>query len=156
MKPAVQIRRARRLAMGGTFLCAVALAVQLSHEGPLAVTNLMLTIPVATLGAVLGGWFLRPSAALAMGGAIAAAMATLGVAQSGSVHTDELLLLAIPLSAAAAIVVGHCRRWKGITAGLMAFTAAALAFGIGMTELPIPFAVVHMAVVISLPNVPLR
>lgn len=150
------MRRARRLAMGGTFLLAVSLAVQLGQRSDVAAANLMLTVPVAALGAILTGWFLRPSAGFAMGASAAAAMATLGVSQSGSFYTDELLLFAIPFSAAAAIVVGHCRRWRGITAAMMAVISVAMAIGIGMTELPMPFAVVHMAVLISLPTVPLR
>ncbi len=142
--------------MGGTFLVAVALAVQLGQQGSLAVDHLLLTIPVVGLGAILSGWVLRPSAAFTMGAAAAAGIATLGIAQSGSFYTDELLLLAIPFSAAAAIVVGHCRGWKGSTAIIMALITAVLAIGIGMTELPVIFAVCHLAVVVSLPNVPVR
>jgi hypothetical protein len=142
--------------MGGTFLVAVALAIQLGQQRELAVTNLLSTVPVAFLGAVLSGWILRPSAALAMGAAMASGMAALGVAQSGSGHTDEILLLAIPFSAAAAIVVGHCRKWQGVTAGMMAVIAVGLAAGIGLSALPVPFAIIHAAVLISLPTVPLR
>jgi hypothetical protein len=142
--------------MGGTFLVAIALAVQLGQQAELAAHNLLSTIPVVILGAVLSGWILRPSAAIAMGAAMASGMAALGVAQSGSGNTHEILLLAIPLSAAAAIVVGHCRGWQGVTAGMMAVIAAGLAAGIGLSALPIPFAIIHAAVVISLPTVPLR
>jgi hypothetical protein len=156
MEQLVQMRRARRLAMGGTFLVAVALAVQLGQTGALADDNLLLTLPVAFLGAVLSGWVLRPSAAFAMAAGIAAGFLTLGIAQTGSTHTDEALLLAIPFSAAAAIVVGHCRRWKGTSAGIMAVIAVALAMGIGLTEMPVPFAVAHAALLISLPTIPLR
>ncbi len=137
-------------------MVAIALAVQLGQQPELAAHNLLSSIPVVALGAVLGGWFLRPSAGLAMGAAMASGMATLGVAQSGSGHTDELLLLAIPLSAAAAIVVGHCRKWQGVTAGMMTVIAVGLAIGIGFSALPVPFAIVHAAVIISLPTVPLR
>lgn len=150
------MRRARRLAMGGTFLVAVSLAVQLGQKGALADDNLLLTIPVAFLGAMLSGWVLRPSAALAMAAAIATGLATLGIAQTGSVYTDEMLLFGIPFSAAAAIVVGHCRGWKGRSAGIMAGICAALAIGIGMTESPVPFVVAHAAVIISLPTMPIR
>lgn len=156
MKTAVQMRRARRLASGGTFLVAVSLAVQLSQQADVAVTNLLLTVPVAFLGAVLSGWVLRPSAAFAMAAGIVAGMATLGISQSGSAYTDEMLLFAIPFSAAAAIVVGHCRDWKGSTAGILALIGVALAIGIGMTEYPVPFAVAHAAVLVSLPTVPVR
>lgn len=156
MNQAVQMGRARRIAMGGTFLVAVALAVQLGQTADLADDNLLLTIPVAFLGAVLSGWILRPSAAFAMGAGLASGLATLGIAQSGSAYTDETLLLAIPFSAAAAIVVGHVRGWKGLTAGIMAVVCVALAIGIGMTELPVPFAVAHAAVLVSLPTIPLR
>jgi hypothetical protein len=153
---AVLMRRRQRTAMGGTFLVAVALAVQLGQQADVAATNLFLTIPVVALGAILCGWVLRPSAAFAMGAAAAAGIATLGVAQSGSFYTDELLLFAIPFSAAAAIVVGHCRDWKGKTAIIMALVTAVLAIGIGMTDQSVPFAVAHMAVLIALPTVPLR
>lgn len=156
MEPAAQQRRARRLAMGGTVLVAVALAVQLAQEGALADDNLLATMPVAMLGAALSGWVLRPSAALAMAAAIAAGLATLGVAQTGSAYTDEMLLFGIPFSAAAAIVVGHCRGWKGRSAGIMAVICVALAIGIGMTESPVPFVVAHMAVIVSLPTIPIR
>jgi hypothetical protein len=150
------MRRARRLANGGTFLVAVALAVQLGQRGALADDNLLITLPVAFLGAMLSGWVLRPSAALAMAAAVAAAFATLGVSQTGSAYTDEMLLFGIPFSAAAAIVVGHCRGWSGRAAILMAVICAALAIGIGMTESPVPFVIAHLAVVISLPTIPIR
>ena len=142
--------------MGGTFLVAVSLAIQLGQHGALADDNLLITVPVAFLGAMLSGWILRPSAALAMAVGIASSLAALGVAQTHTGHTDEMLLLAIPFSAAAAIVVGHCRRWHGRTAGLMALICVALAMGIGMTEYPVPFTVANIAVIISLPTVPLR
>jgi hypothetical protein len=149
------MRRARRYANGGTFLVAVSLAVQLGQQGALADDNLLLTIPVAFLGAMLSGWVLRPSAALAMAAAISAGLATLGVSQTGSAYTDEMLLFAIPFSAAAAIVVGHCRGWSGRAAIIMAVICAALAIGIGMTESPVPFVVIHLAVIVSLPTVPI-
>ena len=152
----VEMRRAKRLAMGGTFLVAVALAVQLGQEGALADDNLLITGPVAFLGAALSGWILRPSAALSMAAAALAVLATLGVYQSGSPHTDEILLFAIPFSAMAAIVVGHVRGWAGTTAGIVAVILVALAIGVGMTEMPIPFCVGHLALVVALPNLPVR
>ena len=141
--------------MGGTFLVAVSLAVQLGQQAELAGHNLMITMPVAILGALLSGWVLRPSAAITMAAAIAAGMATLGISQTGSAYTDEMLLFAIPFSAAAAIVVGHCRGWAGKSAAIMAVVCTSLAIGIGMTELPVPFAVAHMAVIIALPTIPI-
>lgn len=155
ISPAVQMKRARRLAMGGTFLCAVALAIQLGQPSALADDNLMVTGPVVFLGAMLSGWILRPSAAISMALAATAGICTLGISQTGSAYTDELLLLAIPFSAMAAIVTGHCRRWPGRTAGIMAVVLVAFAIGIGMTEMPVPFAVIHLAAVVSLPNIPL-
>ena len=155
LHPAIQLRRTRRLAMGGTFLAAVALAVQLGQHGALADDNLLITIPVAFLGAMLSGWVIRPSASLAMASAIAANLAILGVFQTGSAYTDEMLLFGIPFSVAAAIVVGHCRDWKGSHAIIMAILCTALAIGIGMTEFPVPFSIAHMAVIISLPTIPI-
>ena len=155
ISPAEQMRRARRLAMGGTFLVAVSLAIQLGQHGELADDNLMITAPVVFLGAMLSGWVLRPSAAVAMAVAATCGICTLGIAQTGSAYTDELLLFAIPFSAMAAIVVGHVRRWPGTTAGIMAVVLVALAIGIGMTEMPVPFAVIHLAAVVSLPTIPL-
>lgn len=152
---AVQMRRSRRLAMGGTFLAAVALAVQLAQRGPIADDNLMITAPVVFLGAMLSGWVLRPSAAISMALAATCGLCTLGISQSGSAYTDELLLFTIPFSAMAAIVVGHVRRWPGRTAGIMAVILVAFAIGIGMTEMPVPFAVIHLAAVVSLPTIPL-
>ncbi len=141
--------------MGGTFLVAVALAVQLGQRGALADDNLLITAPVAFLGAMLSGWVIRPSAAVSMALAATAGICTLGVSQTGSAYTDELLLFAIPFSAMAAIVTGHCRRWPGRTAGIMAVILVAFAIGIGMTEIPIPFTVIHLAAVVSLPTIPL-
>ncbi len=154
MKTAVEIARGRRLAMGGTFLVAVALAIQLGQQGALADDNLMITGPVVFLGGMLIGWVLRPSAAIAIASAMLAGLCTLGVAQTGSAYTDELLLLAIPFSGAAAIVTGHVREWSGKTAIAMAVVCIALATGIGLTEMHVPFAVAHMAVLLSLPTVP--
>ena len=155
ISPAVQLKRARRLAMGGTFLCAVALAVQLGQQGDLADDNLLLTGPVVFLGAMLSGWVLRPSAAISMALAATAGICTLGIAQTGSAYSDEMLLFAIPFSAMAAIVTGHCRRWSGRTAIIMSVILVAFAIGIGMTEMPVPFAVIHLAAIVSLPNIPL-
>lgn len=152
----VEIRRAKRLAMGGTFLVAVALAVQLGQQGALADDNLLITGPVAFLGAVLSGWILRPSAAFAMGAATVSVLWTLGIYQAGSPYTDEMLLFAIPFSAMAAIVVGHVRGWAGTTAGIVAVVLVALAIGVGMTEVPVAFCVAHLAVVVGLPNIPIR
>ena len=149
ISPAVQLKRARRLAMGGTFLCAVALAVQLGQQGDLADDNLLLTGPVVFLGAMLSGWVLRPSAAISMALAATAGICTLGIAQTGSAYSDEMLLFAIPFSAMAAIVTGHC------TAIIMSVILVAFAIGIGMTEMPVPFAVIHLAAIVSLPNIPL-
>lgn len=156
MRTAVEMARARRLAMGGTFLVAVSLAVQLGQQGALADDNLLITGPVAFLGGMLIGWILRPSAALAIASALAAGLCTLGVAQTGSAYTDEILLLAIPFSGAAAIVTGHVRGWSGKAAIAMTVVCIALAIGIGLTEMPVPFAVAHMAVLVSLPTIPLR
>lgn len=155
ISPAEQMRRARRLAMGGTFLVAVALAVQIGQQGELADDNLLITAPIVFLGACLSGWILRPSAAFAMAFAATSSICTLGVFQSGSAYSDELLLFAIPFSAMAAIVVGHCRRWPGRTAGIMAVILVAFAVGVGMTEMPVPFAVIHLAAVVCLPTIPL-
>tara|TARA_R110002096_G_scaffold16898_1_gene57619 strand:+ start:64946 stop:65398 length:453 start_codon:yes stop_codon:yes gene_type:complete len=141
--------------MGGTFLCAVALAVQLGQQGDLADDNLLLTGPVVFLGAMLSGWVLRPSAAISMALAATAGICTLGIAQTGSAYSDEMLLFAIPFSAMAAIVTGHCRRWSGRTAIIMSVILVAFAIGIGMTEMPVPFAVIHLAAIVSLPNIPL-
>ncbi len=153
---AAQIRfaRTRQLAMGGTFLVAVALAVQLAQHAAIAGEYLLITAPVVFLGATLSGWVLRPSAAFSMAIAATAGLCTLGISQTGSAYTDEVLLFTIPFSAMAAIVVGHCRDWPGRTAGLMAVVLVAMGIGIGMTEFPVPFAVVHLAMVVSLPTVP--
>ncbi len=156
LSPAEQMRRARRLAMGGTFLVAVALAVQIGQHGALADDNLLITAPVVFLGACLSGWVLRPSAAFAMALAATSVICALGIFQSGSAYTDEFLLFAMPFSAMAAIVVGHCRRWPGRTAAIMAVILVAFAIGVGMTEMPVPFAVIHLAAVVSLPTIPLR
>lgn len=149
------MRRTRRIAMGGTFLVAVSLAIQLGQQGPLADDNLLITAPVVFLGACLSGWILRPSAAFSMAFAATASFCTLGIAQAGSAYTDEFLLFAIPFSAMAAIVVGHVRRWPGRTAGVMAVVLVAFAIGVGMTEFPVPFTVIHLAAVVSLPTIPL-
>jgi len=151
----VQQQRTRRLALGGTFLVAVALAVQLGQTGPLSDDNLVITGPVVFLGAILSGWVLRPSAAISMGLAAMAALCTFGVFQAGSAYTDEMLLFAVPFSGMAAVVVGHCRRWPGTTALLTAIVLIAFAIGIGMTEYPVPFVILHLALVVSLPTVPL-
>ncbi|MCP4444054.1 MAG: hypothetical protein GY811_01750 [Myxococcales bacterium] len=151
---AVQMQRRRHIAMGGTFLVAVALAVQLGQRGALADDNLVITGPVVFLGAILSGWVLRPSAALSMALAATAVLSTLAISQTGSAYTDELLLFAIPFSAMAAIVVGHCRRWPGRTAGMMAVVLCALAIGVGMTESPAPFTVFHLAMLVALPTIP--
>ena len=142
--------------MGGTFLVAVALAVQLGQQGALADDNLLLTAPVAFFGALLSGLQLRASAGIAMGAAIVSGLWALGVAQTGSAYTDEVLLFGIPFSAAAGIVVGHCRGWHGRTAGLVALGLAALCAGIGLTEFPEVFAVALLAMTVSLPTMPLR
>lgn len=155
LSAAVQLRRARRLAMGGTFLVAVALAIQLGQSGELADDYLLTTAPVVFLGAILSGWHLRPSAAISMAMAATAGICTLGISQTGSAYTDELLLLTIPFSAMAAIVTGHCRRWPGRTAIIMAVILVAFAIGIGMTEMPVPFTVIHLAAIVSLPTIPL-
>ncbi len=141
--------------MGGTFLVAVALAVQLGQRGALADDNLLITGPVVFLGAMLSGWVLRPSAAISMAIAAVCGLCTLGISQTGSAYTDELLLFTIPFSAMAAIVVGHVRRWPGRTAGIMAVILVAFAIGIGMTEMPALFTVIHLAAVVSLPTIPL-
>ena len=156
MEKTVAIRRARRLAMGGTFLVAVSLAIQLGQPEELALGSLGTTGPVACLGAILSGWFLRPSSAFAMGAAALSVMGALAVNQSGSAYTDEMLLFAIPFSAAAAIVTGHVRRWAGKTAAALSVVLVALSCGVGMTEMPIPFAVVHLAILVSLPTIPVR
>ena len=152
---AAEFRRRRRLAMGGTFLVAVALAVQLGHLGPSAKSILATTAPVACLGGALIGWFVAPTAALAMGAAATSIFAALGVSQSGSAYTDEMLLFAIPFSAAAVIVMGHHRRWPGKIAIALSLALCALAIGVGMTEFPQVFAVAHLAILISLPSAPL-
>ena len=53
MQPAEQMRRSKRLAMGGTFLVAVSLAVQLGQQGELADDNLMITLDVKIIPAIL-------------------------------------------------------------------------------------------------------
>jgi len=151
---AVFARRTRRLALGGTFLVAFSLAVQLAQSPDRAFPNLLMTAPVIFLGAVLNGWVVRASAAFAIALAAGAILCTLGVYQSGSAYTDELLLFSIPFSGLAAIVVGHCRDWPGKTAGAMALVLVALSIGVGMTEFPIPFIVLHLAILIALPTVP--
>ncbi len=153
---AAEFHRARRLALGGTFLVAVSLAVQMSQHGALADDNLMITAPVIGLGGFLVGRVLRLSAAIAIACALIAGLSTLAVSQTGTAYTDELLLLAIPFSGAAAIVTGHIRGWAGKTAIWVSVVCIALAIGIGMTEFPIPYAIAHAAVLISLPNLPVR
>jgi hypothetical protein len=156
MSSYVSARRARRRASGGTFLVAVALAVQAGQEGALADDNLILSGPVMVMGALLIGLTLRASAAIAMAAAALSALWTLAAAQTGQGFSDELLAFAIPLAAAAGIVVSHCRKLSGKSATTLAAIMAVLAFAIGYTAYPLPFAIAYFAVLISLPNVPLR
>lgn len=151
-----ELRRAKRLAVGGTFLVAVALAIQLGQEASLADANLLVTGPVIFLGATLAGWILRPSAAFAMGLAALAVLATLGFYQAGSPYTTEMLLFAIPFSAMAATVVGHVRRWSGKTAIAVAVVLVLMAVGVGMTDMAVIFCVGHLAILVGLPTAPLK
>jgi uncharacterized membrane protein YkvI len=156
MSTFISARRARRRASGGTFLVAVALAVQLGQNGALADDNLILSMPVAIVGALLIGLALSSWTAVAMSAATASGLWTLAAAQTGQGHADALLYFAIPLGAAAAIVVCHRRRLSGKAAIGLASLMAALIFGVGHASTPLPFAVAYFATLISLPNVPLR
>lgn len=149
-------RRARRKASGGTFMVAIALAIQLGQSGPTADDNLLLSGPLVVFGGILIGLVLRPSASVALAAAALSGLWALAAAQTGAGFAHEILLFAMPLAAAAAIVVSHCRQLSGLSAGFLALLLTALAFAIGFTEFPIPAAVLYFAVLISLPSVPLR